>query len=189
VFEPATLVIHFIALIMTAIMIFHIKSKYTAVGRKEIVLFFYMYTLDVLIEFLLVSGIIQSSSTIAVYVTALQVGLITSTVWCLLFNGLIGFQWFEDGTFLSLWTLRLSTLLVLAASGTVALFTFLNWYGFSSANPTALFIVGFVFNAIALVVYILLQIVLVLRTLEDRWPLGMFWFNSRGSFVCCFVFC
>ncbi len=31
---------------MTAIMVYHIRSKYTAVGRKEIVLFFYLYALS-----------------------------------------------------------------------------------------------------------------------------------------------
>lgn len=43
IFEPATLVVHVIALIMTAIMVYHIRSKYTAVGRREILLFFYMF--------------------------------------------------------------------------------------------------------------------------------------------------
>ncbi|KAJ3206441.1 Chitin synthase, class 7 [Dinochytrium kinnereticum] len=61
VFEPATLVIHLIALIMTGIMIYHIKSKYTAVGRKEIVMVFYMYALTIVIEFLLVSGIVPTA--------------------------------------------------------------------------------------------------------------------------------
>lgn len=40
IFEPATLVVNIIALIMTAIMIYYIKQKYTAVGRKEIGLHF-----------------------------------------------------------------------------------------------------------------------------------------------------
>lgn len=39
----ATLVVHVVALIMTAIMIFHIKSKYTAVGKLKIS---YMETID-----------------------------------------------------------------------------------------------------------------------------------------------
>ncbi|KAF9994968.1 Chitin synthase, class 7 [Modicella reniformis] len=34
IFQPSTLIIHIIALIMTAIMIYHIRAKYTAVGKK-----------------------------------------------------------------------------------------------------------------------------------------------------------
>ena len=40
-FEPATLVMEIVSIIMTIIMIYHIKTKYTAVGRKEMVMFFY----------------------------------------------------------------------------------------------------------------------------------------------------
>ncbi|KAJ1507762.1 Chitin synthase, class 7, partial [Coelomomyces lativittatus] len=35
-FQPATLMIYILALLMTSIMIHNIKVKYTAVGRKEI---------------------------------------------------------------------------------------------------------------------------------------------------------
>lgn len=66
---------------MTAIMIYHIRSKYTAVGewllyqsspfsvlidcssgRKEIIMFFYMYAIVELLAIFLDSGIIPTSS-------------------------------------------------------------------------------------------------------------------------------
>ncbi len=50
--------------------------------------------------------------------------------------------------------------------------TFLSKAGFSPLNPVALWIVLYVFNGAALVIYVVLQIVLVLNTLDDRWPLG-----------------
>lgn len=49
---------------MTAIMVVHIRSKYTAVGRKEIVLFFYLYALIELLSIFLDSGIIPTSSSV-----------------------------------------------------------------------------------------------------------------------------
>ena len=104
-FEPATLVIHVIALIMTAIMIFHIKSKYTAVGRKEIVLFFYMYAVSVILEFFLVSGIILTSLDAYKWFVAVYISWNMATLWCLLLNGFVGFQWAEDGTAMSLWVI------------------------------------------------------------------------------------
>lgn len=49
---------------MVAVMILHIRSKYTAVGRKEIVTFFYMYFVVELLSIFLDSGIIPSSSNV-----------------------------------------------------------------------------------------------------------------------------
>ncbi|KAJ3166771.1 Chitin synthase, class 7 [Irineochytrium annulatum] len=135
IFEPATLVIHLIALIMTGIMIYHIKSKYTAVGRKEIVMFFYMYGMTTIVEFLLVSGIIPIA--------------------------FVGYK-----------TIRISSFVVFAITFLVAFFTFQSGSVFQSTNPTGLFVVYFVFGAAFLVIYVTLQIILVVYTLDDRWPLG-----------------
>ena len=45
IFQPATCLIHMAAIIMTFIMLWHVHSKYTAVGRKEILFFLYTYFL------------------------------------------------------------------------------------------------------------------------------------------------
>jgi hypothetical protein len=57
-------------------------------------------------------------------------------------------------------------------SGAVALCTFQSWVSLSPTSTTALFVVLYIFNAVFLAVYVILQIALVLNTLEDRWPLG-----------------
>jgi len=60
--EKATLFVHIVAIIMTAIMIYHIRSKYTAVGRKEIVTFFWMYMVIQLLAMFLDTSIIPTSN-------------------------------------------------------------------------------------------------------------------------------
>ncbi|CAG8643764.1 5332_t:CDS:2 [Cetraspora pellucida] len=169
IFQPATIIIHVIALVMTSIMIYHIKSKYTAVGRKEIVMFFYLYMMVTFIELLLVSGIVPAASD---YFVAGHIGLITATFWCLLLNGFVGFQFAEDGTPLSLWSIRISSLVVFLAVFGLSIATFKNLAGFTFDHPLALWIVLYIFNGAALAIYFVLQIVLVLNTLDDRWPLG-----------------
>lgn len=64
IFQPATLATDIVAIIMAAIMIYHIRSKYTAVGRKEIVMFFYLYMITIFLEMLLVTDIIPTSSPV-----------------------------------------------------------------------------------------------------------------------------
>ncbi|CAJ0825796.1 3543_t:CDS:2 [Entrophospora sp. SA101] len=130
IFQPATIIIHIIALVMTSIMIYHIKSKYTAVGRKEIVMFFYLYMMVTFLEFLLVSGIIATASPTYPYFTAGHVSLITATFWCLLLNGFVGFQFAEDGTPLSLWSIRISSLAVFGAVYFISIATFNGIAGF-----------------------------------------------------------
>jgi hypothetical protein len=91
---------------------------------------------------------------------------------CLLINGFVGFQLYEDGTTLSVWLLRLSSLAMFVVSGAVSLLTFKNWAGLSATNPIGIFIVTYIVNAIFLFIYVASQIILVVGTLEDRWPLG-----------------
>lgn len=63
-FQPATLFVHIVAIVMTAIMIYHIRSKYTAVGRKEIVMFFWLYMVIQLLALFLDTGIIPTSNVV-----------------------------------------------------------------------------------------------------------------------------
>lgn len=88
---------------MTTVMIFHVRSKYTAVGRKEIITFFYLYMALTVVSLVLDSGVVPLSSVVFPYFVAVQCGLTTATCWCLLVNGFVGFQFAEDGTPLSLW--------------------------------------------------------------------------------------
>ncbi|KAJ2810595.1 Chitin synthase, class 7 [Coemansia furcata] len=172
IFQMATLIIDIIALFMTVIMIFHIRSKYTAVGRKEMVLFFYLYFLMTILDFITISGIIPISSVVYPYFVAGYLGLTSAMCWCLMLNGFIGFQWAEDGTAASLWTFRLSSLIIFGVMYFVSIATFKDIGALSKAHPIGLFIVYFIFNPFCLLVYVVLQIILVVNTLDEYWPLG-----------------
>jgi len=54
----------------------------------------------------------------------------------------------------------------------IALSTFLGLAGMSPHNSLYLFILVFIFNGALLALYVLLQLFLVLNTLNDLWPLG-----------------
>lgn len=88
---------------MTAIMLFHIRSKYTAVGRKEICLFFYIYVFIELLAIFLDSTIIPTAHQVYPWFTAIYAGAVGALYWCILINGFVGFQLYEDGTPISLW--------------------------------------------------------------------------------------
>ncbi|KAI8388497.1 chitin synthase III catalytic subunit [Radiomyces spectabilis] len=172
IFQPATLIMNLIALFMTGVMIYHVKTKYTAVGRKEITLFFQLYLATVVLEMLLVSSIIPSASILYPFFTAMHLGLISTTWWCLVFNGFVGFQFAEDGTPLSIWSIRIASLIVFLVVTILAMATFHNVSPFNYTNPTALWSIYFFVNGSGFIIYTLSQIFLVAFTLDDRWPLG-----------------
>ena len=163
-------------------MILHVRSKFTAVGRKEILTFFYLYLGLTVVSLLLDAGVLEARSGGAFpWFVAVQNGLVSALCTCLLVNGFVGFQLYEDGTNLSVWLLRLSSLGMFVISFAVSLLTFKSWAGLGPTNTAGLFIVVYLVNAIALAVYFVLQVILVVNTLQDRWPLahlafGVFFF-------------
>ncbi|KAI8333947.1 chitin synthase III catalytic subunit [Chlamydoabsidia padenii] len=183
IFQPATMIIDIVAIIMAAIMIYHIRSKYTAVGRKEIVMFFYLYMITVFLEMLLVTGIIPTSSMVYPWFTSVHIGLISATFWCLLLNGFVGFQFAEDGTPLSLWSIRISSLIIFLIVGFVSIATFQNLGPFKATSPGVLWVFYFIINGAAFIVYVISQIILVVNTLDDRWPLGDILFGTAFFIV------
>lgn len=172
IFEGAASVLHIVAMLMTIIMILHVRSKFTAVGRKEILNFFYLYMLLTFISLLVDAGVVPPGSEPYPYFVSVQNGLSSAVITCLLINGFVGFQLYEDGTPLSMWMLRIVSVVSFAISFLVSLATFKSVAGLSPTNTIGLFVVLYLLNAVQLFVYIGMQILLVTRTLHDRWPLG-----------------
>lgn len=80
-------------------------------------------------------------------------------------------------------TLRLSSLVIFLATGFIAVATFKDIAGLSRTKPIALWIVYYIFNAVCIVLYLISQLILVVRTLDDKWwPIGDILFGL-GFFV------
>jgi len=171
-FQPSTCFVHIVAILMTAIMIYNIRVKYTAVGRKEIIMFFWMYMLIELLAIFLDSGIIPTSNVSYPWFAAVYTALVAAAYACLLINGFVGFQFAEDGTPLSLWFLRISCLAVFGITFFVAIATFKNIAGFNYTKPMGLWIVYLLWPLFCVIIYVISQLILVFRTLDDRWPIG-----------------
>ncbi|KAI9028868.1 chitin synthase III catalytic subunit [Phycomyces nitens] len=152
VFQPATLIMDVVALVMTSVMIYSVKTKYTAM--------------------LLVTNIIPTASILYPFFTAAHLGLVSTTSWCLLLNGFVGFQFAEDGTPISLWSIRISSAAMFMTVALVAMATFNNVGPFNYTTPTILWIIYYLVNGATFLIYIISQLVLVVYTLNDQWPLG-----------------
>jgi hypothetical protein len=68
--------------------------------------------------------------------------------------------------------LRISCLAVFGVAFFVAIATFKNIAGFSFTKPMGLWIVYLLWPLFCVVIYVISQLILVFRTLDDRWPIG-----------------
>jgi len=91
---------------------------------------------------------------------------------CLLINGFVGFQLYEDGTKLSVWLLRGTSFTMFVITFLVSLATFKGWAGLSPTKTVGLFVVLYLVSGLELLIYVVMQVILVVNTLQDRWPLG-----------------
>ena len=102
---------------------YDIRSKHTAAGQKEIVMFFWLYAIISLLAMFFDSGVIPTanvsylvgsisflvlrlspySSLSSKQFAATYTGLVATAYYCLLINGFVSFRFAEDGTPLSLW--------------------------------------------------------------------------------------
>jgi predicted small integral membrane protein len=118
------------------------------------------------------SGVIPPGNSTYPYFAAVQNGLTSALCMCLLINGFVGFQLYEDGTTLSVWLLRSVSAAMFIITFLVSLATFKTWAGLGPTNTIGLFVVLYLVSAVALAIYVIMQILLVVNTLQDRWPLG-----------------
>lgn len=152
-------------------------------GRKEITTFFYAYALLTVFSLVIDCGVVPPGSPVYGYFVAAQCGLASATCICLMINGFVGFQLYEDGTTLSVWLLRVCSTVMFLIGFAVSLLTFKGWAGLGPENTVGIFVVVYIFSALFLAVYVVMQLILVVGTLQERWPLLHIFFG-----VLAFVF-
>lgn len=116
-------------------------------------------------------GVTPPGSAPYPYFVAAQCGLASATCIALMINGFVGFQLYEDGTTLSVWLLRLCSVAMFVISFAVSILTFKGYAGLGPDNTVGIFVVVYLFSAVFLAVYVVMQLILVVQTLQERWPL------------------
>lgn len=118
------------------------------------------------------SGVVPPGSGAYPYFAAVQSGLVSALCVCLLINGFVGFQLYEDGTGFSVWLLRGLTFLMFLITFLVSLATFKSWASMGPTKTVGLFVVLYLVSGIELLIWFIMQVILVVNTLQERWPLG-----------------
>lgn len=173
IFQVGNAFIHFGALLVILMIIFNIRAKYTAIGRSELLSYFYLNIVLAISSLVVDCGVSPPASASYAYFVALQLGVASAVCMCLLYNGIVYFQFWEDGlrkSLLAMWSL---CSLWFVVNFIVALVTFKSWgSALDNRATTTLFVITYVLNAVILAVYVVSQLILVLFALDSYWYLG-----------------
>lgn len=173
IFQVGNAFVHFGGLLVLLLMLYNVNSKYTAIGRKEMLYFFYLIFALIVMSLVVDCGVSPPSSGSYPYFVAIQLGLASAVCAALLFNGIVYFQFWEDGTRKSMIWMYLITFCWFAVNFLVAIITFKSWgTSLNYDNTTGIMVVSFLLNGIIVVAYIVSQVVLVLFALRNFWLLG-----------------
>jgi len=134
--------------------------------------FFYFYLYLTFVSLLLDCGVVPPGSSAFPYFVSIQNGFASATCVSLMINGFVGFQLYEDGTTLSVWLLRVCSTIMFLVSFAVSILTFKSIGGLGPTNTIGLFVVVYIFSALFIFIYVVMQALLVVGTLQERWPLG-----------------
>ncbi|KAL8892129.1 MAG: hypothetical protein Q9205_002491 [Flavoplaca limonia] len=175
-----SILIAFIAILVTVFLIMRSNRKEAAVGRREFQLFLVGYIIISICEIFTVGGLPMGSSLqqrVVLGFSAVHLGTIVATLWVLMLNGIVGFQLLDDGTPLSLGLILVSAAALFIGTGYIALdtaFSYSNEFDESLTDPhrnIGLYVLYQLAPLLFLVAFFILETVLVLRVLGEKKPM------------------
>lgn len=186
IFGIANAIINIGALGIIVVILFNIRQKYTAIGRSEYLYFFQLIALLIIFTLIVNCGVSPPGSNSYPYFVAVQVGLAGSCCWSLFINGLLGFNFWEDGTRKSMIITRVASFLGFCANFLAAILTFKKWienHHIPSIDSTGFFVVVYIVNLVLLFLYVIAQLLISLLIVRNLWVTGSI-FVGVFFFIC-----
>ncbi|KAF2722094.1 hypothetical protein K431DRAFT_222956 [Polychaeton citri CBS 116435] len=171
-----SIIMAFIAIVVSAFLWFRSERKRAAVGRREMQLFLIGYIVIQICEIFTV-GWFPLDGAVRKGFSAVHIAAIVATLWILMMNGAVGYQLMDDGTLLSLTLIFGSAAALFIGTGYIALDTGFSWTGYwdsSLVSPNRSYSLYTLYQLVPLVflfVYFCLETYLVLRVLGEVKPM------------------
>ncbi|KAL8813197.1 MAG: hypothetical protein Q9223_007099 [Gallowayella weberi] len=175
-----SIIIAFIAILVTVFLILRADRKQAAVGRREFQLFLIGYIIIEICEIFTVGGLPMGSplqQRVVLGFTAVHLAAIVATLWVLMLNGIVGFQLLDDGTPVSLGLILLSAAALFIGTGYIALDTAFSYSGHFDPSRTGdhrnigLYVLYQLAPLVFVVAFVVLETILVLRVLGEKKPM------------------
>ncbi|KZS96991.1 hypothetical protein SISNIDRAFT_406839 [Sistotremastrum niveocremeum HHB9708] len=183
IFQPSTCFVHIAAVMVAAMMINLVTTKYIAQTRLEMLVFLYLYAIIEFMAIFLDSGIIHTASSAYMGLAALYTSLVAAAYCCLLLNGFGGFEIANYGPLVPLKRLSLGCLVVFSITLFISTATFKSSAGLSASKPIGLWIIHFLWPLFTVVSTVVIQLYLTITFVHDKWLtgcvlLGVFFFAA-----------
>ncbi|KAE9974995.1 hypothetical protein BLS_002832 [Venturia inaequalis] len=165
-----------LAIAVAILLILRSNVKKAAVGRREMQLFLLGYIIIDICEIFTIGGFPLDAAVRRGF-SAAHIAAVVVTSWILLLNALVGFQFMEDGTAVSLGLMIASGAALFIGTGYIALDTGFSWTGYFDSTleepnqAYALYTLYQIVPLLFLVAFFLLEAFLVLRILGERRPM------------------
>lgn len=170
IFEIGTAFINIGNLIILMMIVYLVRLRYTSVARNEMIFFFWSLIVHIVATLIIDTGVSPPGSRTYAYFVSFEIANMAVVSWSLLFAGLSSFNFWDDGSFKTMFSLYVSSFFVFVVNYMVAIFTFKGWSpSLNSSQTTALFVFYFVLNAIMLGTWLISQIIICCFTLVFNW--------------------
>ncbi|KAL1997111.1 hypothetical protein VTN49DRAFT_7976 [Thermomyces lanuginosus] len=171
-----SIILAFIAILVSGYLLWRSERKRAAVGRREIQLFLIAYIVVSLCEIFTVGGF-PLDADVRKGFSAVHVAAFVVMCWILFLNAIVGYQLLDDGTPLSIFLFLASSAVLFIGTGYIALDTAFSYTGhFDSSlggenRNIGLYVLYIIFPLFCLVGFYVLEAILVLRILGERRPM------------------
>ncbi|SCU92479.1 LAFA_0F10880g1_1 [Lachancea sp. 'fantastica'] len=175
VFQIGNAFVNIGALGVILFMIYSTRRKYTAIGRSEYSFLFELCLGLIVFTLVVDCGVSPPGSLSYPYFVAVQIAFAGACCWTMAVVGFLGFRFWEDGTHKSMALTRGSAFLGFVINFLVAIFSFEAWKSsstFTNSNTMGLFVVMYVLNALAILCYIICQLLVSLFVITNYWAAG-----------------
>lgn len=182
IFEIGTSFINIANLVILLSVIYLVRQRYTSVARKEMIFFFITLVSHTIITLIIDTGVSPPGSRTYGYFVSFEIANMGVVCWSLLFAGLSSFNFWDDGSFMTMLSLYISSAFVFIVDYIIAILTFKGWTSsLDNSNTTILFIFYFILNPIMLGLWLFSQIIICCFSLVFNW-----WAIGALSLTCFF---
>lgn len=154
------------------------SGAYAHTPVREMQLFLIGYIILSICEIFTIGGF-PLPDRVRIGFTGVHLGIITATTWLLMLNGFVGYQWLNDGSFMSIMLCLVSAGAIFVGTGYIALDTGYDWTGYFNTaeiqlNPNrsySLYTLYLLAPAVFMFVYFWAETYLVLKVLGEIKPM------------------
>ncbi|KAK6004173.1 hypothetical protein QM012_009023 [Aureobasidium pullulans] len=165
-----------LAILIALFLIWRSNRKRAAVGRREMQLFLVGFIIISICEIFTI-GWFPLDGAVRRGFSAVHIAAIVATTWILLMNGAVGYQFLDDGTFVSLALIFGSAAILFIGTGYIALDTGFSWTGYwndTLVAPNRAYALYTLYQLVPLVflfIFFVLEAFIVVRVLGEIRPM------------------